>query len=281
MTTPTDVAAVEISTSTLATDRSRESWSTRIGRNGCIIAAAVVTSGAAAPRRGQTRVQVFVCAGAPSLDNIKYALASDYVYDNYVPAGWGCEPVKADDYLLVQTRNSVASHVLRVKLVLRDYDGEPTSWVTTLDTRTDGVIRTVTGTDPAAGVEASDAVPTGALWDLIVWSVVLVTAVAVANRTVNIVIDDGTTANRRGIWNTLATQAASLTRTWIHERGSDLIGAGGQTVVDTATCIVNGELPVDMGRLSPAYRIRSLTLNLQAADDLAAPIFQVEENLVP
>jgi hypothetical protein len=56
-----------------------------------------------------------------------------------------------------------------------------------------GILRSITGTDPAAGAEISETVPTGARWRLRALAATLVTSATVANRTVSLRVDDGTT----------------------------------------------------------------------------------------
>jgi len=55
-----------------------------------------------------------------------------------------------------------------------------------------GLIRRVLGTDPGAGSEISETVPTNALWILHGIQYTLVTDATVANRVSDLVIDDGT-----------------------------------------------------------------------------------------
>src|SRR5262245_49862512 len=56
-----------------------------------------------------------------------------------------------------------------------------------------GALRSITGTQPAAGAEVSETVPTGARWELLAFTVQLVTSAAAANRLPMLTLDDGTT----------------------------------------------------------------------------------------
>lgn len=129
-----------------------------------------------------------------------------------------------------------------------------------------GRINTVTGTDPAAGANFSETVPTNARWHLRGLAVQLITAVAAATRRVVIVIDDGTTEIFR--FDSQSTQLASLTRDY---RAADykLQPADNGTFIYIA-------IPFDF-ELLQGYRIRSVVENLQAADDFGAPILAIEE----
>ena len=150
----------------------------------------------------------------------------------------------------------------------------------------EGFIRTVTGTDPAAGSDTVlETVPANAFWRLIAFSDVLVTSSDAATRTPNLIIDDGAVTNRRNVWQG-GTQAASLTIThfWQSEYGgSGAQGAGNVTFTDTQTVNSRETLPQNVF-LPEAYRIRIVTTNFDSVaallDDWAAPIFIVEEWLL-
>lgn len=129
-----------------------------------------------------------------------------------------------------------------------------------------GVLRSITGTDPAAGAEVSETVPTNARWRPLALTVALVTAVAAANREVSLVLDDG--ANIYARVPSGFTQVASLTRTY-----STFHHAPRNTIAQDNT--LNFPLPrLDM---QGGHRIRTVTTNLQAGDDFGAPQLLVEE----
>jgi len=129
-----------------------------------------------------------------------------------------------------------------------------------------GALRSIAGTNPAAGVEVSEAVPTDARWRLRSFRVQLVTAVAVATRRVHLTIDDGATI----LYDLAAadTELASLTRNY------NFTQDGFQRAAQDNEVYV--PLPVDV-YLFQGYRVRTLTTNLQAADDYGAPQYAVEE----
>jgi len=147
----------------------------------------------------------------------------------------------------------------------------------------EGFITTVTGANPAAGAEASDAVPTNAVWRLLSYSIVLVTDATVANRFARLMIDDGATTNRRWLGSAVTTaQTAALTYAHLFQRGYGGMNTDQGTQEDPAGTvfgIVAGTLP-DLDPLLEGYRLRTVTTGLQAGDNYAAPIFQVEEWLV-
>jgi len=129
-----------------------------------------------------------------------------------------------------------------------------------------GGIRSITGTNPAAGVEISETVPTGARWRVLGLVFTLVTDATVANRDVNVLIDDGT--------NTLLQLGAGSSQTASTSRLHTLINSGANPGILTSATPVLGTIPF---LLLAGYRIRTSTVNLQAGDNYGAPQLLVEE----
>lgn len=131
-----------------------------------------------------------------------------------------------------------------------------------------GRVRVIVGTNPAAGAESIETVPTGAHWLLYSWRIQLVTAVAVANRRLHLVLDDGGSILLDSAC--ADTQAASLTRNYNAGLwGYAPIGVPPELYISAPNLI----------HLEGGFRIRTITENLQAADDYGAPVFQVVEML--
>jgi hypothetical protein len=129
-----------------------------------------------------------------------------------------------------------------------------------------GVIRAIVGTDPGAGVESTETVPTNARWRLLAHAITLVTAVAAANREVSLVLDDGTNVFLKSVSG--FTQTASLTHNYFaFHHGSR----------NTVAQDLSHTYPIPRVELMGGYRIRTFTTNLQAADNLGAPTLLVEE----
>lgn len=129
-----------------------------------------------------------------------------------------------------------------------------------------GILRSIAGTDPAAGVEISETVPTGARWRLHGLVVPLVTNATAANRLVQVVVDDGTTIFNR--FPAVAVQAASLTVQYSAAAlGAASVAAGADNIILLPT-------PLD---LLQGWRVRTVTTNLQAGDNFGAPQLRVEE----
>jgi len=131
-----------------------------------------------------------------------------------------------------------------------------------------GNILSFAGTDPAAGVEITQAVPTGVLWRLSSLSFVLTTDATVSNRQVRLVLDDG--ANIFARIPAPAVQPASIAVRYTFGDGLANFSAGDDAVAPTPSGLL---LPV-------GFRFRTLTTNLQAGDNFGQPQFNVEEWLV-
>jgi len=129
-----------------------------------------------------------------------------------------------------------------------------------------GLHNIVVGTDPAAGVECSDNI-SPAFVRLVSWFGVLVTSAAVANREVELILDDGGTP------------------LVIHAGGGNVVHTASRTLFYTAAAglpagllrsdVVGIPLPTH-ARFGPGLRVRTATLNLQAGDNWAAPNLTLE-----
>lgn len=139
----------------------------------------------------------------------------------------------------------------------------------TLTSVDDGVItRVVTLSNPAAGSEFSQAVPTGVLWKPQAVRIPLTTSATVANRRVNLAITDGTNTIVNNLSNT--DQAASLTYTY------SFSNTGGSQ--QTNGVLVSSMLS-DLPWLPAGYVIGSATLNLQVGDDFGQGYLTVQQRL--
>lgn len=129
-----------------------------------------------------------------------------------------------------------------------------------------GVLRSVTGTDPAAGAEVSESVPTNARWRLRSLRVPLVTSAVVANRRPHLVVDDGATI----LFDFAAgdTQAASLTRNY--NSGPD----GFARVAQDNEIYIPSHYQL---MLFQGWRVRTVTTALDAGDNYGPPQLNVEE----
>lgn len=129
-----------------------------------------------------------------------------------------------------------------------------------------GAIRSVTGTDPAAGAEILETVPTGARWRLITFAAVLTTDATVATREGQLLIDDGSTVVFRSPASNNHVASSAITYS----------AAASSAAMGTSAGVRGVGLHPEI--LLPAgFRIRTNTINLQAGDNWAAPQLLVEE----
>ncbi len=133
-----------------------------------------------------------------------------------------------------------------------------------------GVMRSIVGTDPAAGAEISETVPTNARWRLIAFTSTLVTSAAVANRRLRLVHDDGANIYCNAFSTLLLPASTTTTVTW----------GDSYPLVENTDQQITAPLPrQDM--LLAGSRIRTITTNFQAGDNWAAPVYLVEEWIEP
>jgi len=132
-----------------------------------------------------------------------------------------------------------------------------------------GLLRSIMGTDPAAGSEIAETVPTNARWRLRSIRFRLVTDPTVVDRYVRMVVDDGANI----LFETILppAQAESLTRTYVFISGWPL----SETAFDGVGTIRIPLLPDLI--MFQGWRIRTITSNLQTGDDFGAPWLFVEE----
>lgn len=113
----------------------------------------------------------------------------------------------------------------------------------------------IIGTTPAAGVEISETVPTGQVWEVVGVSFRLVTNAVVGNRVVDLIMDDGSVSLIES--NSATNQVATRTRDYI-------CAAYGYNITTEAATI---EIPLPSGIILPAgARIRTETAALDAGD---------------
>lgn len=129
-----------------------------------------------------------------------------------------------------------------------------------------GVIRSITGSDPAAAAEILETVPTNARWKLLGFRATLVTDANVANRLPRLVVDDGSAILLRA--ESINFQVASTTMAhW---------AAVGLAKIATASQDPQWGFPVGLA-LPGGFRLGTSTVALQAGDNWSAPQLLVEE----
>ena len=178
--------------------------------------------------RGQCFVLGFYIAGLSTSDQITAIILSDYVYTDYV-----------------------VSYPFGL---LKGPDSER------------GTPRVIIGTNPAAGSEASETVPTRAWWQLPTLAVQLVSDATSAARNVRLIINAG--GSNELIVRASNTQSLSLTRRYDFFVGAPW-GVGGDLGM-------HAPLPQDL-YLPAGTTIGTNTDLLQAGDDFGSPQLSVNE----
>lgn len=180
-------------------------------------------------------------------------------------------PIVGQTFVRVATTRGAGQAGTALMTLMQGYCGalQALSWplspiVNTISGR--GVIRSITGTDPAAGAEILEVVPTGARWRPIALAVSLVTDATVTNRSPELFFSDGTLAFYS--CDPPAVQTASLNRFYNGSCGGERLAA----IAENPQWNIPNELILLAG-----FKIRTNTLNLQAGDNWAAPQMLVEE----
>jgi hypothetical protein len=197
-------------------------------------------------------------------------LGEGWLLDVTVRASAGT-PRRGQCFALLELVRGFTGAVVPVALLSQGYvtDTARFGWPQSIvqhSTEGRGVIRAITGTDPAAGVEISETVPTNARWELLAIGFALVTDATAANREVTLTLDNGTSVYTRSP--SRVNHTASLTRTYSAFQSPSLAAV-------TTDPTLNLQLPRLV--LSDGHRIRTATSNLQAGDNYGAPQLLVEE----
>jgi hypothetical protein len=134
-----------------------------------------------------------------------------------------------------------------------------------------GILKPVTGTNPAAGAEISETVPTGKWWLLKSLSVLLVQGITQTPQPI-LTLDDGTNVFYEAFGASNAG-AASTTARYTWAEGLQLTAHIGATTNVHA----NGSLPPGGILLPAGYRIKTVTVGIGANSDYGAPQLLVVE----
>jgi hypothetical protein len=136
-------------------------------------------------------------------------------------------------------------------------------------TESTGAFRSVAGSDPAAGAEISETVPTGARWQVLAITATLVSDGTAANRRPRLTIDDGTTVYFVSPSGNTQTATQTIVYTWA-------IGAPLAATLNSSFNLHGLPAP---HWLRAGHRIQTVTASIQAGDNWGAPQLWVEERL--
>jgi len=142
-----------------------------------------------------------------------------------------------------------------------------------------GRVVTLSGTIPAAGAEIADTVPVGSRWRLWAIEVVLVAAAVAVSRSITLFIDDaGSTVTRRIILKDTTAQTTGQTITHHWSPGTEANDANSVAYTDTVNILAKFPMSLQKGiLLFQGYNIRTITANLQGADQYGAARYIVED----
>lgn len=197
------------------------------------------------------------------------------------PTGWllggevfvsGASPSLGQTFVVVEIVRGTGANAIALQTIAAGYVTAkqplafPTSTViNSLDTG--GALRSITGTQPAAGAELLETVPTGARWQLLALRVLLTTNATAGNRQLLLYVDDGTT--RLPSFPSVGVVAPSTA-------GGFEFAAGSTAIANIAGQNPPGLIPTGI-YLGAGYRIRSTTVSLAAGDQYGAPQYLVRE----
>lgn len=220
------------------------------------------------PRVGQVHARLVL---EDEAQREKATLCRGYVYPGHEVYGAGGVVIRAGDQLRLETRSAVSGIILQPRATLLREESKPGGWTGTDKGSLEGpgALRVVSGTDPGAGTEVDESVPTNARWKLYGIRASLVTSADVGTRRVAYTLDDGTTIYLFLV--SSDTQGASETKAY------NMSSMGLEHAVRAGNVHIGGPTPITVLQ---AYRIRTSTENLDTvavADNYGAPAFEVEE----
>jgi len=231
-----------------------------------------------------TSVKVEIISGVPDRNvytsitledenqNEVAGLASKYSDPSSTAKGAGSIPVIPGMRIRLESRSSLTS-VIKVRGTINKGRPKVGGWTGSDQGLTEGrgAIRSIVGTDPAVQVEIVETVPVRARWLLRSLIFALITDANVANRQVQLIIDDGT--NIFYEWRMHDNQEASETRAYNVARD----GTAFHATEDNQNRL-HQRLP-DL-YMSAGFRFRTSTTLLQAGDNFGPGIHEVEEWIV-
>lgn len=220
------------------------------------------------------RVQVFQCFQVPNTDrtplSTSFPMGEGWLLDVQVRAS-AASPRRGQTFVSVGVVRGLTAAQVSLSTLLQGYvtDTSPLAWPGSLleaMASGPGVLRSITGTDPAAGAEISETVPANARWRLQAIQFTFVTGAAVANREVGLTFDDGATV--------FAHVASGLT----HVAATSIVYSAWPLAPRTSGAQdATRSFTFPPALLPGGFRLNTVTTNFQAADDYGAPQCLVEE----
>lgn len=175
-------------------------------------------------------------------------------------------------YVRVRVQRSVGSVIMPLMPLIQHYVSDNYAPAFPYSPHEDsldgpGMLRSITGSNPAAGVEISETVPTGARWK--VWAITtsLTIGGVGANEESSLTFDDGTTVLAQYPSGVVQGANDTTTVSWSHA-GTDLEPTVTGMLVQRSIAQL---------LLGAGYRIRTVTGNFAGTSNYAAPQLLVEE----
>jgi len=226
-----------------------------------------------APLRGApvTTVQAFTPTTDRAVTTIEWSIGAGYLLNATAIVSTGT-PRKGQTYVKLEAIHGrgASATILGPLLAGSPTVNQPVAWPgspieSSLDSA--GFVRTISGSDPAGNTEASETVPSGARWQLLMWAITYTTSSAPADRLVQVTFDDGAT-----VYLTVPTPSVQqANKAWRHSFAQGL----SLTTIANAPSLLQGA-PFDM-ILPAGHRIRTATVSMQVGDDYGAPLYTVRE----
>ena len=211
-----------------------------------------------------------------SYNSKKAFLFSGYVRTGSEPRGNGALPIAEADWQFKITSRSAVSPATTIKLVgtIIIFGKRTGGWTGTDQKYEDAyTIRSIAGTDPAVNTEVSEAVPTGAEWEILTVRAQLVASATAANRNIGWLRTDGTNSFVEFV--NAVNQTASQTRNYNF----------GREIPTSTIAYDSNELWIQMiddrFGMDTAYIFTTRTVSRQQSDNWGAPRLWVKERLRP
>ena len=202
-------------------------------------------------------------------------LGRGYVYPGHLPTGNGGMVIGSQAHnIRLETRSSQSGIILRVIATILRGKQSPAGWSSDLEGSLDGegALFSLSGTDPVAGAEVSETVPTNARWALISFRTQNTTSSTTANRSTRLNITDSNMLFRKP---TQISQPASrdYNFTWAINTTDAPTEEGSSITGDMVVSIPNY-------KLKAGAILQTQTVNLVTAtpkDQYSAPEYLVME----
>ena len=231
-----------------------------------LFARVLLPDGTIVPQRFRTTAT----SSARAINTFVFQLTEGFLLDLTVTDPLGV-PRRGQLFVQVYLGRGVATDFVPVALLVSDYltASQALAWpggILRSSLEGPGILRAIAGTNPAAGVEISETVPTNARWRFVSLRATLVAAAVAATRTVSIRVDDGSTP----YFSATANIDQIISQTVVYTASA--LGFAGSTTPLEAVIPMPPALLLLQG-----HRFRTSTYALDPGDNWGTPQYLVEE----